>query len=222
MKKILITLFIALYSFTSYAQDLNLFGLSGKPTTMALYGAFKLGYQELNDANLEDNRSVSVGLSIGCLFNNNFAIGLYGYTNSEYSYNPTLPYNYIPYNGTYANYGGYLRYGYGGMFMEERIFTWFPVHLNLTLKGGAGSIEYYDNNNTSFTYNHSENDYYDMFYIVEPGAEVEINIVRFFKISGGVSYKFTDPINMLYTPSDILNGYTYNLSFNFIFPNNYK
>jgi len=212
MKKIFILLFI-LCSLSTFSQDINLFGNSDT-TRVSLSGSFKLGYQLLNDQNLSDNRAIEIGLSIGCILNENFAIGVYGYTNSDNLYNPYIPYNYSTIYG-YQSRGGYFRYGYGGLFTEVRFFPVLPIHVNATFKGGVGSASYCDNNNLTIY----DDNYQDIFYIIEPGAEVELNIVKFFKISGGVSYKFTDTINLTMTPDNILNGYTYNLCFNFIFPN---
>jgi len=53
------------------------------------------------------------------------------------------------------------------------------------------------------------------FVIVEPGADLEINIVRFFRLSFGVSYRFTSVINLYETSTFPLNGWAGNVTLKF-------
>ena len=210
MKKILFTLTILCYTIFSLGQDLeydennNLFGSNDASTDVAFYGSFDIGYQELNDYNFEDNQSVTVGLSLAAVLNDNFFIGIYGFTNSENKYNAYLD--------------SYLRYGAGGFLLGVRLFPKIPIHISIPLKVGFGTISYADDNWGYYNTSYEEDLTRDSYFVVEPGIELELSIVKYFKISGGISYKLTDSIVLINTPNDILNGMTFNFSIRIIYP----
>jgi hypothetical protein len=210
-------------------EDYNLFSKMDKETKFAIYFAFDMTYFRLNDSDIddysiqpegetkhfEDNQAILAGLSIGASLNKHFVIGLWGFTDTEGNQR----------NDTVLTGGGhtYLRFGGGGIFSEIRIFPKIPIHFTLPIKGGFGSISYRDNNYNLPDENDLDNKK-DTYFIFEPGVNLEINIVRFFKIAGGISYRFTDPIELgtpieLQTPSDILQGWNANLSLIIIFSN---
>jgi len=207
MKKLILFLVVILFSIFGFSQDTttenNIFGNS-KPTKVSFYGSFDFGYQQLNDNNLEDNQSLSVGARLGVVLNRNIVFGVWGYTNSENLYNEYVD--------------SYLRYGCGGLLIEPRIFPSFFIHLNLPIKAGFGTISYADNNWSYYNTSAEMDLKRDSYFMIEPGVELVFNIVRYFKISGGVSYKMTDSIILLKTPNDVLNGWIFNFSLKIIYP----
>jgi len=175
-----------------------------KKVNLSFYGSFDFGYQQLNDVNLKDNQSLTVGVRLGVALNKNIIFGVWGYTNTENLYNEYVD--------------SYLRYGGGGLLIEPRLFPNFFVNFNLPMKAGFGTISYADNDwsyyNTSAEYDLKK----DSYFILEPGAELSFNIVKYFKLSGGVSYRFTDNIELINTPYDILKGWNFIFSLKILYP----
>jgi hypothetical protein len=107
--------------------------------------------------------------------------------------------------------------GYGGLLLEPILFPRFPVHLSFPTIAGVGGIAY----TTSYQPDNSL-EYYDTrvedaqsYLIVEPGAELELNIVKFFRLALGVSYRFTTDIDWIYTNQNVLDGWNAEISFKF-------
>ena len=208
MKQIMFALVVVLFSCVVFSQDTIqdrvIFGNRTEPTKVSFYGSFDFAYQQLLDEHLEDPNSFTVGVRLGVVLNKNIVFGIWGYTNTDNLYN-----NYLD---------TYLRYGGGGLLIEPRIFPKFWLHLNLPIKAGFGTISYADNDWSYYNISAEDDLTRDRYLIFEPGAEVVFNVVRYFKISGGVSYKFTDQIILIDTPNNILNGWTYNLTYKIVYP----
>ena len=166
------------------------------------YGAFTIGYTTINqrDAILLGGRGEWV---IGHAFG--LGLGGYGFVNDPV-YNPVDQLNYS------------LAGGYGGLVMEPIIMGWFPVHVSFPVLIGAGGVA-----NTS--YNTNWNDPYNYwdgyleeasaFFVAEVSAEVEFNLVRFFRLAIFGSYRYTSDIIMENTPTDALRGWSAGMTFKF-------
>jgi hypothetical protein len=112
--------------------------------------------------------------------------------------------------------------GYGGLLIEPIILGRSPVHISIPLIAGVGGIAYtrssWTGNNWEYTDTWVEDS--DTYLIFEPGVELEFNILRFFRIAAGISYRLTSDISLLeydpgVIPSDVLNGYTAGITFKF-------
>lgn len=186
-------------------EEYNLFSKRGKETKVSFLVSFDLGYQKLTDSlSFEnDNQSLTAGLSVAAVFNRHFAIGVWGNTNTDDLYRSDID--------------SYLRYGSGGLFMELRFFPVIPIHFTVPVKAGFGTISYWDNDWALYgtpSYDHMS----DSYFTFVPGLNVEFNIVKYFKISGGVSYCWTDKIELHKSPPYILNGWNANLSLIVVYP----
>jgi len=166
------------------------------------YGAFSIGYTQINqqDALLIGGRGewvVGHGFGLG--------LGGYGFINDPI-YNPVEELNYS------------LAGGYGGLMMEPILFGWFPVHLTFPILVGAGGVA-----NTSYSADWNDPyEYYDgyvedatAFFVAEFGAEVEFNLVRFFRLAVFGSYRYTSDIIMDDIPVDALRGWSAGMTFKF-------
>lgn len=166
------------------------------------YGAFSIGYTRINnrDAMIMGGRGAWVighGFGLG--------MGGYGFVNDP-TYNSVNQLNYS------------LAGGYGGLIMEPILFGWFPVHLSFPILVGAGGVA-----NTS--YSSDWNDPYEhwdgylenatAFFVAEAGAELEFNLVRFFRLALYGSYRYTSDIIMENTPTDALRGWNVGMTFKF-------
>jgi hypothetical protein len=207
-KTIIISAVLILFCSSSYSQandstkkSSEFQTLFGKEKHNGAYGAFTVGYSEIDQkqAVLFGGRfEWIIGHSIGLGFGGN------GFIN-EFHYEPAL------------NSDVFLTGGYGGIYIEPILMPNFPVHLAFPILLGAGGISYvtddWDNH-----YNMIEDT--EAFLIAEPGAEIELNLTRYFRLALGTSYKFTTPFdvglpNSANVNSDALNGFSFLMTFKF-------
>ncbi|MCO6359325.1 hypothetical protein [Roseivirga pacifica] len=160
------------------------------------YGGITTGYSKIADRD-----ALLVGGQGAWLINHQFGIGLAGTGfMTEREFDSEL-------NNRYLVTGGY-----GGLMLEFIAFPQSPIHLSFPLVVGAGGV----------SYSHSTRDYElgfsedsQAFFVVEPGAEIEMNVISFMRLSFGVKYRFTSDIDLTYLNSgdrileqDALRGLT--------------
>ena len=151
--------------------------------------------------NVDNQDALLVGGRIAWLINHQFAVGFSGdgFVNSI---NKPAEYHVSDYS---------LAGGYGGFLIQPIIFAKSPVHVSFPITFGAGGVavtesyyakDLYDDEHNDFDedFNCDEDDYvdYDFFLYVEPGVEVEFNMLRFMRMSVGASYRFTNNVNLNY------------------------
>jgi hypothetical protein len=226
MKRITILTLVCLFAFAGgvMAQDTlfakkqdemkTVFGGRDGKIDHGGYGALTFGYTRI-----DDESALLIGGRGGWLINHHFTLGLAGYgffNNLEQKSN-------VP---DFKNY--MIAGGYGGLFLEAIIAPNYPVHVAIPLTIGAGGVSAYDP--SYWDYNSDPNYYYydyntSAFFVIEPGLEVEMNIVKFFRLSLGANYRWTSNINLEYSydvteepyklPTDILDGFTYHMTLKF-------
>lgn len=107
--------------------------------------------------------------------------------------------------------------GYGGVLIEPIIASKSMIHLTFPVIIGGGGIGYKERNTNSDDYIEDRTAYY----MVEPGLEIEINIVKFFRISIGAYYRFTSDVKLKYkdgypiSDNDILNDFSCGVNLKF-------
>lgn len=97
--------------------------------------------------------------------------------------------------------------GYGGLIFEPIIAAKSPVHLSIPILIGAGGIVY----NQHWQENDYEEDFEsyedsDAYFVLEPGVEVEFNMLKFFRLGLSVTYRYTSNIHLNYKSSDMAIG----------------
>ncbi|MEM6643175.1 MAG: hypothetical protein AAF616_09370 [Bacteroidota bacterium] len=152
--------------------------LSGSMNHSGGFGALSFRSTEFNDESL-----VMAGVRGGWIINRTLGIGLEGH-----GVIPTTQFEGIE-DGTDVNLLG----GYGGMFLELIFFSNEVVHVTFPVSAGAGWLGYHRTSNN--VVGGSEVDS-DVFWYVEPGASLEFNISRNFRLSGGVSKRFTQDFEL--------------------------
>lgn len=102
--------------------------------------------------------------------------------------------------------------GYGGLLIEPIISGNSLIHLTVPVIIGGGGIAYVSENAYSKIddrgkthYSHRNVDS-DGFFVIEPGINAEINIMKYFKFGVGATYRYTSDINLIDTKKDILRG----------------
>ena len=109
----------------------------------------------------------------------------------------------------------YLIGGYGGLVLEPILWSNSVVHLTFPVSAGAGWLGYVEDwENDPYNYN---GDLYDndVFWYIEPGANLEVNIARFCRLSLGVSKRFTQDLVLIETPSDAFDNLNYSVTLKF-------
>jgi hypothetical protein len=190
----------------------TLFGNKSGKVDHGGYGAFTIGYTQIDgkDAILSGGRG-------GWLIDHHFTIGLAGY---GFYNNMSGDYHSQPTKENYALGGGY-----GGLFIEPIIAPNSPVHIALPIligAGGAAVAESYDNYNYD-PYYHNYTTY--PYFVFEPGIDIEMNIVKFFRLALNASYRYTSDLHLDYysldgkeqftVPVDALRGMNFGMTFKF-------
>jgi hypothetical protein len=178
----------------------TLFG--DRPISHGGYGALDIRYSAIDgkDAFLMGGRGAWV---IGHAFALGF--GGLGFIN-DYHYNPDIA------GGRNVNLAG----GYGGLLLEPILFPKFPVHVSIPVLIGAGGVAYTTHYNP---YDWDESHFFveeaTGYFVLEPGLELEFNIVRFFRLAIGGYYRYTSDIRLYDTPENVLRGFSGGITLKF-------
>lgn len=170
--------------------------LSGSMSHSGGFGALSFRSSRFNDESL-----VMAGLRGGWIINRTLGIGFEGH-----GVIPTTKFENIEV-GQEVNLLG----GYGGMFLELIFFSNEVVHVTFPVSGGAGWLGYLrttDNNTIPMPDTDDEVDS-DVFWYVEPGANLEFNISRNFRLATGVSKRFTQDFKLQSTDPDSFENLNY-------------
>ena len=172
--------------------------LTGKMNHSGGYGAVSFKSSSFNDKTL-----VLAGLRGAWIVNRTLAIGL-----DMYGIIPTTKYQGIDEND--LEHKVRLLGGYGGLMLEPIFFSNEVVHITFPVSAGAGWLGYEDTADEVFWESADGLVDDDVFWYVEPGANLEVNIARNFRIDFGVSKRFTQDLQLMNTSSkefDELNYY---------------
>ena len=207
MKRTMFILALILAVFAAGAQDVyqdnEIRTVFSRNRSNGAYGAFSMGYSQI------DGRDAFVAGGRGAfIFDHSLAIGLagYGFVN-----------NLDVHSYRYSNNELSLTGGYGGFFIEPIVAGRSPIHLSFPVLFGIGGISQIDLNAWDYygPANPIDNYDYDVFFIIEPAAELEFNLARFFRTAAYVSYRYTSNIQMYGTDENVLNGFSFGLTFKF-------
>lgn len=117
----------------------------------------------------------------------------------------------------YLPEGGSMRpiIGYGGLIIEPILMSNQPVHITFPILLGAGWVGYLRDWNEELQ--EGEKDLLDdaVFFVVEPGVNVEFNLTRHTRLGLGVSYRSADNFELENTSKKAFNGINYNMMLKF-------
>ncbi len=210
MKRILLfTVILILFGATLQSQDPEFEYYKGKEIKTLLgknmpggsYGTVTIGYSVIDNKN-----AVLLGARVSGIASHFIGVGIGGTVFlNENHFEPAL------------NRDVHFTGGYGGVYVEPILVPNFPVHLSFPILFGGGAICSVSGDPDS---NNSEVKDTKAFLLVEPSAEIELNVTRHFRLAFGVSYRFPTGFNVGKngTPAasvESLKGVTYNLSFKF-------
>jgi hypothetical protein len=190
-------------SFQLFAQEETLVG-NGEVT----HGGF--GGPVIKYTQIKGEPAILVGGRGGWIINHTFIIGGggYGLANDIRANNPLIVAPGIT--------KPYLNFGYGGLELEYIIESDKLLHFSVYSLIGAGSVSYraglFNHNETDWDHSGSPN---DAFFVFEPAANVELNIISFLRINAGVSYRFVSGVNFDDLENSDLAGLSANLTLKF-------
>ncbi len=167
--------------------------LSGSMSHSGGFGALSFRSTDFNDESL-----VMAGLRGGWIINRTLGIGIEGH-----GVIPTTKFENITEN---PEEEVSLLGGYGGMFLELIFFSNEVVHVTFPTSAGAGWLGYHLTSNNTIMDQEVDS---DVFWYIEPGANLEFNISRNFRLATGLSKRFTQDFELQNTASDAFNKLNY-------------
>jgi hypothetical protein len=182
----------------------TLFGNTDNKIDHGGYGGISVGYTQINGEDV-----MTLGGRLAWVIDHHVAVGLAGraFMNSVFIDGiPNTPEN-----------GLYLSGGYGGFFVEPILFPNFPVHVSFPILIGGGGLVLNDHTWHDYDW---DNDYYepydwDSYFVFEPGMEIELNVVKYFRVAFGGSYRLTNGLHISELPEDMMNGFNGNVTLKF-------
>lgn len=156
-----------------------------------------------------------LGVSLGATFNHWISIGLagYGIVNSG-----NLKYDLLVYDDKDKQWQSANLYGgYGGLLVEFTVIPMSAVHVSFPLLIGGGGLTYMYRPDyvDKYDWGGYKTVDWDAFFVIQPGVKAEFNIVKFFRIGIGVSYRYTPDLELVNTSKSLINQFNANLSLKF-------
>lgn len=189
------------YSQTDGSTDNGIKTLFGeKPRSHGGYIGLGVGYTQLDGID-----AFTTTFRGAWIINHGFAIGISatGFSNDLYV--------------NHASGSDYrsLQGGFGGLMLQPIVAPKFPIHVSFPVTLGAGGVaalssHYYDAFDATW---YVEDEGY--FFLVEPGIDVELNLVKFIRVSFGASYRYTTPLVVDGYGSDAMRGFAGNFTLSF-------
>lgn len=140
-----------------------------------------------------DETVVMAGFRTGWIINRTLAMGFEGH-----GVIPTAKFSDVDPNRDVVLLGGY-----GGMFLEFIAFSNQVIHVTFPVSGGAGWLGYHEDweQDGALGMNSQEDPLtdQDVFWYIEPGASIEMNLSRNFRMAFGLSKRFTDDFQLVNT-----------------------
>lgn len=104
----------------------------------------------------------------------------------------------------------YYDIGYGGLVLEYIDSSHKLIHYTINALIGGGVLDY-KKKDWEMNYQNTG----DVFFVFEPGFNVELNVSSFFRVGLGVSYRFVNGIELEGTSEQDLRGVAANLTLKF-------
>ncbi len=189
----------------------SLFGNSGKRSAFGFYIAGTTGYSQIDGKD-----AVQIGGRVGMVIDHYFVIG---FARNSFISNIQRDFDLDPTASSYSIGGGY-----GGIFFEPVIAPKSPVHIAFPVLLGVGAAAIAEPHPHDDWDWEEENDHewrnytHTPFFVIEPGIELELNIVKYLRLAFNASYRATSDLHLRYTsddgftsfkaPKDALNGFS--------------
>lgn len=166
----------------------------------ALGGYVSLG---LGNTVVNDNHALLGQMRLAVRLDHSLSLGIAGagFTDWIYGVNEDRP--------DWSPDGYNIQGGYGGLFIEPVFAPRFPVHLAFPIVFGVGGVVFTEENDNWDNWDDNANFYVldrDVFFVIEPGVELEFNLSPFIRMGTGVNYRFTSMVEIDRRNEHLLNG----------------
>jgi len=154
-----------------------------------------------------DQDALLVGMRGGWIIDHRLTLGLAGYGLTTPVENTAYD-DHLVEEGIEPRRRSRFQTGYGGLLIEPVIAYKSPVHISLPILIGAGGCGY-----QTFTGVPGEDfdpytwhDDFEAFFVIEPGVDLEFNLVKLVKLGLGASYRYTSDVTLPETSEDVMRG----------------
>ena len=152
----------------------------------------------------------SAGVRFGYMMNHVFTLGFAG---SGFV-------NDIPFSNILPSEKVYLQGGYGGLLLEPVVGARFPVHVTFPVMIGGGAVLYnkegfYEDIGENYAHEEWEEVDTDIFFVVEPGVNLEFNVAKFFRCGLEAKYRYANGRHLVTSPGNMLTGWSGGLTLKF-------
>jgi hypothetical protein len=168
------------------------------------------GGADLKISDFKGERGLLVGAYGGLIINRKYLFGLAGYgivTKVEFE-------GVVPNQPGTKNLN--LHGGYGGVLVGASIAPKEVIHISIPILLGAGAFEVVDNN--FFTNNLPDSEFTienSVFFVLEPGIEVEFNVSKNFRLGFGATYRYITGTELTNISDEDVTGGVAMISFRF-------
>ncbi|MBK8613689.1 MAG: hypothetical protein IPN85_09380 [Flavobacteriales bacterium] len=203
----LFTLSAALHAQTTEEQPMRtLFG-SDHDLHSGGWGAPTAAYTRIMDQD-----AMLVGLRGGWIIDHRFTLGIAGYGLVTPVNNANYDAHLIA-DGLTPQQKSRFQTGYGGLLLEPIIAYRSPIHISLPILIGAGGCGYQTFTGLPQDFDpYSYHDDFQAFFVLEPGIDLEMNLVKLVKLGLGASYRYTSDVTLPGTPKNAMEGFNASLS----------
>jgi len=213
MKRIFTIAFMLMFCAVIYAQDQEpksdeIKSLLDDVKYHGGYLGFDVRYTELDNSS-----GMQLGGRLGWILNHDLAIGLAGY---GFFSQPKL-YDVLNNGKDYKLTGGY-----GGLLIEPIIGSRFPVHASFPVVIGVGGISFKENFEDIIEQDLDLNSPSTAYFIINPGVEIELNLLKHLRFSLGAYYNYTsnfkidardaNDVEVQVIDQEALNGFNFGAS----------
>ncbi|MBI2428046.1 MAG: hypothetical protein HYV29_04505 [Ignavibacteriales bacterium] len=190
--KNIILLFTLFFSIPALAQEETLLG-----TAEIEHGGY--GGPVVKFTSINNNFGVLVGGRGGWIINHTFSIGLAGYGLA----NDVKAHAVGPFGEQY------VELGYGGLDLEYIFNSNDLIHFSIhaLIGGGSAGFRYSWEDENGWNYrNDTMHRDYDPFFVIEPGANIDLNVTDWFRTSAGASYRHVSGLSSKATTNSDISG----------------
>ncbi len=162
------------------------------------YGALVIKFGSVNN-----QFALLVGGRGGWIINHSFVLGFgaYGLVNDVPSY----------VTGPFGEH--YIDFGYGGLDLEYVFNSDRLIHLSIHALIGGGAVGF--RGSASGSWNPNSEHMEDGVFVVEPGMNLDLNIIRWFRLSAGASFRYVRGTSAGLSTNKDLSGPSAQLTFRF-------
>ncbi len=209
MKKVSIISLLMVLAFAATGQEIQT--LFGSPRPSGAYAGLSNKFTTINGdyANMAEiyggwfiKRKFMIGIGAAAT-TNNISVPM------KYSTDPTRKMSW--------------QYGQFGLMTEYSFGSTRVIHLNFSLFSGAGFTAQYERHDWDDWDDWDDHDYDDddikhdanFFYVMEPGVQVELNVLKWMRLSPGISYRKTFGSDAIGLNDKALSDVSYNVTLKF-------